>query len=166
MNRKGDFPYVDCNVDREAHAKWILSQIGPYASEVRDDSGGDSDGSNDSGDDSCYDSGDDSGYDSCDDSGVKYLFGRLPKSRRMKLKYVRQKSGGGCGSGKRFVPVSCSKNCPKCHGCSPGCGKNYEFEQVDDFFLDSKTWDRLWNQFENNQDVDYIICSNLTKMKE
>jgi hypothetical protein len=137
MSRRECIPYTSCDVDPRAHARWVLSQIRPYASEVRDDSGGDSDGS--------------------DDSGVECLFRRLPESCRTNLKYVRQKSGGGCGSGKRFVPVSCSKNCPECHGCSPGCGKNYEFEQIDHFFLNSKTWDHLWDQFNKHRHVKYII---------
>ena len=31
---------------------------------------------------------------------------------------------------KIYIPVTCSKNCPECHGCSPGCGENYEFDKI------------------------------------
>jgi hypothetical protein len=152
---EGCVPYTSPNEDIKKHAEWVLSQMPPNASDnVRSVSSVSSISSDDS--------------DDSDDSGV-YLFKRLPTTSsgwRRDLKYVRQKSGGGCGSGKRFVPVSCSKKCRTCHGCSPGCGRNYEFEQIDDFFLNSKTWVRLWNQFENDPFVDYIICRNLQKIKE
>lgn len=89
---------------------------------------------------------------------VEYKFRRLHENWwRMKLKYVRQKSGGGCGSGKRFVPVSCSKKCTYCNGCSPGCGRNFEFEKIDHFYLCKTTWASLWNQFDKDPEIDYII---------
>lgn len=142
MSRRECIPYTSCDVDPQAHARWVLAQMGADASDILDYR-------------NHHDDSDDS--DDSDDHGVEHLFKRLPKNwLRMKLKYVRQKSGGGCGSGKRFVPVSCSKNCPKCHGCSPGCGKNYKYEEIDYFFLDSKTWNSLGNQFDENPETKYI----------
>lgn len=142
MSRREYISYTSCDVDPQAHAEWVLAQMGADASDILDYRNHHDD-SNDS--------------DDSDDHGVEHLFKRLPKNWLiMKLKYVRQKSGGGCGSGKRFVPVSCSKNCPKCHGCSPGCGKNYKYEEIDYFFLDSKTWNSLGNQFDENPEIKYI----------
>ena len=125
--------------DPQANARWILGQMGVCASVNYNDS--------------------DTGRDDIDDNRlVEYRFRRLHENWwRMKLTYVRQKSGGGCGSGKRFVPVSCSKNCYKCHGCSPGCGRNYEFEKIDDYFISPETWDSLWNQFDKDPKINYII---------
>jgi len=93
--------------------------------------------------------------DDRDDSDYK-LLRRIHKNwRSMELKYVIQKSGGGCGSGKRFVPVSCSKNCPHCHGSSPGCGRNHEFEEIDGYSYSPQTWDSFMKQFDNTLE-DYI----------
>jgi hypothetical protein len=88
----------------------------------------------------------------CDDSDYKLLRRIHNNWRSMDLKYVRQKSGGGCGSGKRFVPVSCSKNCPDCHGCSPGCGRNYEFQEIDGFSFSPQTWDSFMKQFDETRE--------------
>lgn len=149
MNDRDSVPYTHCDDNIVEHARWVLSLMGPDASDIldnryhRDDSDDGDDGNN---------------SDDSDDGGVRHLFGRLPeKWWMMNLKYVRQKSGGGCGSGKRFVPVSCSKNCPKCHGCSPGCGRNYEFEKIDGFSLNTKTWDHLLDQFNKHRHVKYIM---------
>jgi hypothetical protein len=35
-----------------------------------------------------------------------------------------------CDPKQIYIPVTCSKNCSSCHGCSPGCGKNYEFDKI------------------------------------
>ncbi len=138
--RRDSGVYVHHNEDSQEHARWILGQMGACANDS-DTRRGDRD--SDSNDNSCV---------------VEYRFRRLhEKWSRMKLKYIRQKSGGGCGSGKMFVPVSCSKNCPDCHGCSPGCGKNYEFDKINHFFLRPETWSRLWNQFDENPRIKYII---------
>ena len=150
MSGRGCYPYTSCEVDPQAHARWILAQMGADASDILDDR---------------YHRDDSDDSDDSDDRGVEHLFKRLPKNwwiLKLKLKYVRQKSGGGCGSGKRFVPVSCSKKCSKCHGCSPGCGRNYEFEKIDDFFIDSETWNSLGNQFDENPQTKYIYiyCNN------
>ena len=75
-----------------------------------------------------------------------------------KLKYVIQKTGGGCGSGKRFVPVSCSKNCFDCHGCSPGCGKNFEFEKIkEDFNPSEETWKILRSLPSQTHPYEYCV---------
>ena len=167
MSGRGYYPYTSCDIDPQEHARWILAQMGADASDIlddryhRDDSNNsdDSDDSDDSNNsDDSYDSDDSNNSDDSDDIGVKYLFRRLHKKwSRMKLKYIRQKSGGGCGSGKRFVPVSCSKNCSKCHGCSPGCGRNYEFEKIDGFSLDPQIWNSLRKQSDENPEINYII---------
>ncbi len=126
--------YVHQDNDPQAHARWIIELMGGASvndwniRDVRDDR---------------------------DDSDYKLLRRIHENWRSMNLKYVRQKSGGGCGSGKRFVPVSCSKNCSKCHGCSPGCGKNHEFEEIDGYSYSSQTWDNLRKQFDNTLE-DYI----------
>jgi len=134
--------YVHSDDDPRKHARWILGLMGACVSVNYNDSGTRRDDSDDRRDD------------------VEYKFRRLPeKLSDIKLKYVRQKSGGGCGSGKRFVPVSCSKKCPDCNGCYPGCGKNYEFEKINDFFLLPETWSSLWNQFYENPRIKYIIRS-------
>lgn len=129
--------YVHADDDQRGHAKWVLGQMGAYASVNYNDSDTRRDDEN---------------------RLVEYKFGRLHENwRRMKLKYVRQKSGGGCGSGKRFVPVSCSKKCTYCNGCSPGCGRNFEFEKIDHFYLCKTTWASLWNKFDKDPEIDYII---------
>jgi hypothetical protein len=93
--------------------------------------------------------------DSDDYPLVEYIFIRPPeKMWRTQLKYVRTKSGE-----KRFVPVSCSKNCSKCGGCSPGCGKNFEFQQIkDDFDPLPEIWIRLRSKpSETDPFIEYII---------
>lgn len=135
--------YVHADDDAQAHARWIIGLMGGASVNDSDTRRDDSDNSDDSG-----------------DRGDKYLFRRIHENWwSMDLKYVRQKSGGGCGSGKRFVPVSCSKNCPKCHGCSPGCGKNYEFEEIDGFSFNPQTWNSLRKQFDKNRE-NYIYYRN------
>jgi hypothetical protein len=150
MSGRGYYPYTGCDIDPQEHARWVLSLTGADASDILDDRYHRDDSNNSDDSDDSNDS---------NDSGVKHLFRRLPENwRRMNLnlKYIRQKSGGGCGSGKRFVPVSCSKDCPNCHGCSPGCGRNYEFEEIDYFFLDSETLKSLRNLFDENPEKNYI----------
>ena len=131
--------YVHPDESPKRHAKWVLNLMGGsshvnynYSDTIRDDRD--------------------------ENRLVEYRFRRLHENWwRMKLTYVRQKSGGGCGSGKRFVPVSCSKECTYCHGCSPGCGRNFEFEKIDNFSLCDETWASLWNQFDKDPEIDYII---------
>jgi hypothetical protein len=93
----------------------------------------------------------------CDDNPLlkKYIFIRPPEKMWGKqLKYVTKKSGE-----KRFVPVSCSKNCTVCHGRSPGCGKNVKFDEIKADFDPS---DELWRSLrskpsEKNPDNECII---------
>jgi hypothetical protein len=134
-----DGVYSDPLDDRVAHAKWVLNLMGCSPPVDYNDS--------------------DPIRDDIDKNRlVEYRFRRLHENWwGMKLTYVRQKSGGGCGSGKRFVPVSCSKECTYCHGCSPGCGRNFEFKKIDNFSLCDKTWASLWNQFDKDPEIDYII---------
>lgn len=63
----------------------------------------------------------------CDDNPrIEYIFMRPPpRLWGKKIKYVIHKSGI-----KKFLPVTCSENCPKCGGRSPGCGKNNEFDKI------------------------------------
>ena len=132
--------YVHSDDDPQAHARWILGLMGACASVNYNDS--------------------DTRRDDSDDRRdvVEYKFRSLPKNYwKMTLKYVRQKSGGGCGSGKSFVPVSCSKKCRYCHGCSPGCGRNYEYEKINDFSLLPQIWNRLVNLFYENPNTAYLI---------
>ena len=144
MSRGCNIPYSSADNNPSANALWILGQMGACASVNCDDSERD----------------DSDSSDGSDSSLVEYIFRRLPgNSWRMKLKYVRQKSGAVCGSGKRFVPVSCSKNCPTCDGSSPGCGRNYEFDEINDFFLRPETWRSLRNQFDENPELNYIVIS-------
>lgn len=112
---RGDYiPYSHSDDNPQENARWILGQMGVHENVNYDDSDI---------------RRDDSDSDDSRDV-VEYKFRSLPKNYwKMTLKYVRQKSGGGCGSGKSFVPVSCSKKCRYCHGCSPGCGRNYENEK-------------------------------------
>lgn len=77
----------------------------------------------------------------CDDNPLnEYIFIRPPVNMwKKQLKYVIHKSGE-----KRFTPVSCSKNCTKCGGCSPGCGRNIEFDKIKaDFELSPEIWRSL-----------------------
>ena len=92
----------------------------------------------------------------CDDNPrIKYIFVRPPQSIWGKeIKYVIHKSGI-----KKFLPVTCSKNCTDCHGCSPGCGRNFEFDKIKENFDPS---DKLWGSLlsepsETDSDVYYII---------
>ena len=152
MSYRDSVPYTDCDDNIVEHARWVVAQMGPSRNDLVDIQIHDCYDRNDSNNSNNSDDSDDS-----DDIGVKCLFRRIHENWwSMKLKYIRQKSGGGCGSGKRFVPVSCSKDCSKCHGCSPGCGKNYEFEKIDGFSLNSETWKSLRNRFDKNQEKDYI----------
>ena len=74
----------------------------------------------------------------CDDNPrIEYIFVRPPPSIwGKKIKYVMHKSGI-----KKFLPVTCSKNCTDCHGRSPGCGRNIEFDKINADFEPS---DELW----------------------
>jgi hypothetical protein len=129
--------YIHPSDDAQAHARWVLTQMGHGASVNHNVP--------------------DTGSSDYNDNREEYIFGRLHKKwLGMELKYVRQKSGGGCGSGKRFVPVSCSKKCRYCHGCSPGCGRNYEFETIDNFDLSENAWASLWKKFDEEPGLRYI----------
>ena len=164
MSYRDSVPYTHCDDNIVEHARWVVAQMGPSRNDfvdiqIRDCyNRNDSNNSDDSDDSNNSDDSDDS--NNSDDIGVKCLFRRIHENwRSMKLKYIRQKSGGGCGSGKRFVPVSCSKNCPNCHGCSPGCGINYEFEKIDGFSLNPQIWNSLRKQSDENPEINYIIRS-------
>ena len=72
--------------------------------------------------------------------------------REMRLTYIGQKKGHCCGSGcqnspdccrkKVYVPVSCSKKCPDCNGNSPGCGKNFGFNDIkNNIIITKEIWD-------------------------
>jgi hypothetical protein len=63
----------------------------------------------------------------CDDNRrIEYIFVRPPRSIWGKaIKYVMHKAGI-----KKFLPVTCSKTCTDCHGRSPGCGRNIEFDKI------------------------------------
>lgn len=94
----------------------------------------------------------------CDDNPPlkkKYIFIRPPPSMWGKnLKYVIHKSGI-----KKFLPVSCSENCPKCGGRSPGCGRNIEFDKIkEDFDPSDELWISLRSKpSEKDPDIECII---------
>ena len=80
-----------------------------------------------------------------------------PKWKRMKLKFVLKKDRKNI-----YVLVSCSKNCEKCHGCSPGCGKNFEYEIINpgiSSLLTDDDWLRIWNASEKCYRAEYICIS-------
>ena len=143
MSSREYIPYTHADDDPQAHARWILGQMGaeiPPSStsssedeEVLDDDkkivlltlldreligknfeyikktiyecSCDSDYGSDCGCDSVY--GSECGCDSDCDSDCQ-----------------------DCSPKQIYIPVTCSKNCSSCHGCSPGCGKNYEFDKI------------------------------------
>ena len=71
-------------------------------------------------------------------------------SSESEFKYILKKF-----SRQKYIFISCSKNCPKCHGCSPGCGKKFEYDKIKSDISpispDNKYWEILWKKSEDNQ---------------
>lgn len=105
MSRKNYGVYVDANVEAGMHADYVLGLMGCGGLEFCDFVP----------------------KPGCDDNPrIEYIFVRPPPSMWGKnIKYVIHKSGI-----KKFLPVTCSKNCTDCHGRSPGCGRNDEFDKI------------------------------------
>lgn len=112
--------YVHPDVDAEMHGDYVLGLMGCYAPQFCDFIA----------------------RPICDDNPPlkKYIFMRPPKNCGGRIfKYVIHKSGI-----KKFLPVTCSENCPKCGGCSPGCGRNIEFDEIKaDFNPSPEIWRSL-----------------------
>lgn len=132
LSRKSCCVYTHPEDDAQAHAEYVLSLMGSgchYSSSLSSDKK--------------------------EEEEEDYLFMiPNPKWKRMNLKYVLKKDRKNI-----YVLVSCSKKCEDCHGCSPGCGKNFECERINlgiSSLLTHDDWLRIWNASNDRYRADYI----------
>ena len=87
------------------------------------------------------------------DMREKYLL-MIPNQKLKKYLFSGFKYKLKKNSRQQYIIVSCSMNCPKCHGRSPGCGKKFEYDKIESNISpispDNKYYEILWEKSENN----------------